>query len=139
MDRIANGRRSLALLALVAFAAALPSPAGAFSGGPPDGFCGDPPAMMNCTVCHVDFPVNSGEGLLELLGRLSQGAVGFSELEHWISSGPPAVELRLPEEILKTFLREAVTIARADGKVDEAELATMKELVQRYFDITHVA
>jgi tellurite resistance protein len=96
---------------------------------------------MCCEVARADGSVHTleYEGLLELLGRLSQGAVGFSELERWISAGPPPVELRLPEEVLKTFLREAVTIARADGKVDEAELATMKELVQRYFDITHVA
>jgi hypothetical protein len=67
MDRIATGRCALALLAL-GIAVAAPSPAGAFSSGPPDGFCGDPPAMMNCTICHVDFEANSGDGLLELLG-----------------------------------------------------------------------
>ena len=64
MDRIA--RRMLALSCVLV--AAAPLPAGAFSSGPPDGFAGDPPAMMNCTICHVDYPVNSGDGLLELLG-----------------------------------------------------------------------
>jgi tellurite resistance protein len=96
---------------------------------------------MCCEVARADGNVHAleYEQLLELLGRLSEGAVGFSELERWISTGPPAIELRLPEDVVKTFLREAVSIARADGKVDDAELATMKELVQRYFDITHVA
>jgi tellurite resistance protein len=40
---------------------------------------------------------------------------------------------------VKVFLREAVAIARADGKVQEVEIATMKELVQRYFDVGEVA
>lgn len=45
----------------------LHSSAFAFSGGPPDGVAGDPPAMSNCTQCHSSFPVNSGNGLLELV------------------------------------------------------------------------
>lgn len=95
---------------------------------------------MCCEVARADGSVNVSEyeGLLDLLGRLSQGAVGFSEIERWISVGPPALEARLPEEAVKTFLHEAVSIARADGKVDEVELATIKELVQRYFDLTHL-
>lgn len=96
---------------------------------------------MCCEVARADGSVNTleYESLLELLGRLSQGAVGFSELERWVSVGPPAIDARLPEESVKTFLREAVGIARADGKVDEVEIATIKELVARYFDIPHVA
>jgi hypothetical protein len=64
MDRIA--RR----VSMLACAAALlsPLPAAAFSSGPPDGFCGDPPAMMTCALCHNDYDLNSGDGLLELLG-----------------------------------------------------------------------
>src|SRR5262245_21343460 len=67
MDRIARRLPALGSLALLA-AAALPGAARAFSGGPPDGFAGDPPAMFNCTLCHLDFPVNSGDGSLQLLG-----------------------------------------------------------------------
>ncbi len=40
----------------------------AYSGGPPDGYAGDPPAMNNCTTCHSSFPVNSGDGTLSLVG-----------------------------------------------------------------------
>lgn len=96
---------------------------------------------MCCEVARADGSVNTREyeSLLELLGRLAQGAVGFSELERWITIGPPAVDARLPEECIKTFLREAVGVARADGKVDEVEIATIKELVARYFDMPHVA
>ena len=39
-----------------------------YSGGPPDGVSGNPPANANCTQCHGDFGVNSGNGLLELQG-----------------------------------------------------------------------
>lgn len=96
---------------------------------------------MCCEVARADGSVDAleYESLLELLGRLSHGAVGFSELERWIAAGPPAIDARLPEEIVKTFLREAVGVARADGKVDEVEIATIKQLVARYFDITRVA
>jgi tellurite resistance protein len=96
---------------------------------------------MCIEVARADGSVNSSEyeGLLELLARLAQGAVGYSELEDWIQKGPPAVEVRLPEPAVKLFLREAVAIARADGKVQEVEIATIKELVQRYFDLGEVA
>jgi hypothetical protein len=32
------------------------------------------------------------------------------------------------------FLREALGLARADGKLEQVELATIKELVARYFE-----
>jgi tellurite resistance protein len=96
---------------------------------------------MCCEVARADGSVNASEyeGLLELLGRMAQGAVGFSELERWISVGPPALDTTLPEETVKIFLREAVGIARADGKVDEVEIATIKQLLERYFDLSRVA
>jgi len=57
------------LPALVAAAVfVLPSTALAFSGGPPDGVAGDPPATQYCTNCHTSFPLNSGDGLLTLTG-----------------------------------------------------------------------
>ncbi len=40
----------------------------AYSGGAPNGYAGDPPAMNNCTACHSTFPVNSGDGTLSLAG-----------------------------------------------------------------------
>ena len=92
---------------------------------------------MCIEVARADGCVNVSEyeGLLELLGRLAQGAVGFSEIEHWVASGPPRIDVRLPEEAVKVFLREAVSIARADGKVEAVEIATIKDLVERYFDL----
>jgi hypothetical protein len=40
----------------------------AFSSGPPDDFCGNPPDMNYCTLCHNSFPLNSGDGSLTLNG-----------------------------------------------------------------------
>ncbi len=40
----------------------------AFSTGPPDGYAGNPPVVLTCVACHGDFPLNSGNGQLELLG-----------------------------------------------------------------------
>src|SRR5687767_7200011 len=96
---------------------------------------------MCIEVARSDGSVNTSEyeGLLELLGRLSNGAVGYSEIETWILKGPPAVEVRLPESAVKLFLREAVAIARVDGKVQEVEIATIKDLISRYFDMGEVA
>ena len=42
--------------------------AGAFPEGPPDGVAGNPPLLFTCTLCHDSYPVNSGNGSLELLG-----------------------------------------------------------------------
>jgi hypothetical protein len=39
----------------------------AFSSGPPDGFANNPPNSLNCTLCHLDYQVNSGPGSLQLL------------------------------------------------------------------------
>ncbi len=92
---------------------------------------------MCIEVARADGTVNVSEyeNVLELLGRLSHGSVGYSEIEQWLQQGAPRFDVRLPEEAVKVFLREAVGIARADGKVDAVEIATIKELVARYFDL----
>jgi hypothetical protein len=62
-------RSVLAFLALTAIAMtpAFSRDAMAFSTGPPDGLAGEPPNNQTCVVCHGDFPLNSGDGMLELL------------------------------------------------------------------------
>ena len=54
--------------ALLLMLTAAPSSSRGYSSGPPDGVAGDPPQYNNCTMCHNSFPVNSGDGLLQLLG-----------------------------------------------------------------------
>lgn len=89
-----------------------------------------------CLVARADGQVSTSEyeQLLDLLSRLAQGAVGFSELEGWMHRGPPELNVRLPEECIRLFLREAIALSRSDGKLEEVEIATIKELVHRYFD-----
>lgn len=54
------------LIPLCAFL--VPALAWSYPWGPPDGYAGDPPNFLNCTTCHYSFPVNSGDGQLQLLG-----------------------------------------------------------------------
>lgn len=35
--------------------------------GPDDGYAGNPPLFLECTLCHYSYPVNSGDGSLALL------------------------------------------------------------------------
>jgi tellurite resistance protein len=96
---------------------------------------------MCIEVARADGGVTAAEyeRLLDLLVRLAQGAVGFSELERWVQTGAPRLDITLPEGAVRIFLREAVVIARADGKVDASEIATIKDLVARYFELHQVA
>jgi hypothetical protein len=56
------------VLATVLLLAVVAENAAAFSTGPPDGHAGNPPNPQFCTSCHTSFPLNSGDGRLELLG-----------------------------------------------------------------------
>ena len=91
---------------------------------------------MCCTVARSDGQVSSSEyeSLLDMLSRMAQGAVGFSELQQWMDHGPPQIQVRLPEQSIRMFLREALGLARVDGKLEDVELATIKELVALYFE-----
>jgi tellurite resistance protein len=91
---------------------------------------------MCCMVARSDGQVSTPEYevLLGLLSRYAAGAVGFSELERWLHEGPPEINVRFPEEAIRMFLREALALARADGKVADIELSTIKQLASRYFE-----
>lgn len=91
---------------------------------------------MFCVVARSDGEVSATEyeQLLDMLTRMANGAVGFSELDEWVRSGPPPIETCLPEAHIKGFLREAIALAGSDGKVADVELATIKDLVQRHFE-----
>ncbi len=91
---------------------------------------------MCCVVARSDGDVSPSEyeALLDLMSRLAKGAVGFSELEAWMRTDPPIITARLPEDSIRMFLREALQLARADGKLEQVEISTIKDLVERYFD-----
>jgi hypothetical protein len=46
--------------------------------GPSDNKAGNPPLYQDCTLCHLDFPRNSGDGGLELLNLPSSFVPGNS-------------------------------------------------------------
>ncbi|MFN8546577.1 MAG: choice-of-anchor V domain-containing protein [Candidatus Eisenbacteria bacterium] len=50
----------------------------AYFGGPPDGFCGDPPNQWTCVECHFSYPLNSGPGTLALEGVPERYAPGVA-------------------------------------------------------------
>jgi hypothetical protein len=50
--------------------ALMPRPSSAYFAGPPNGRCGDPPADATCkrSMCHISYPLNSGDGTLTIQG-----------------------------------------------------------------------
>ena len=93
---------------------------------------------MCCEVALADGAVSTSEfeHILGVLCRLAGDAVGFSEIQEWLAHGPPRPDARLSDDRVKLFLREGVAVARADGRVDEAEVATMRDFVQRCFRLS---
>jgi tellurite resistance protein len=91
---------------------------------------------MCCEVARADGVVSAGEyeRLIEILAELGAGAVSFGELQLWLEQGAPSPRRKLPEELIRLFLHEAISIARADGQVDQVELASIKDFVRYCFE-----
>src|SRR5262245_21928631 len=70
--------RHLASVLAVALAVLLPRLAFASPYGPSDNKAGNPPLYQNCTLCHLDYQVNSGDGDLQLLNLPSSYVPGNS-------------------------------------------------------------
>ena len=73
----ANRRYMILLSAMMLTLALAVEDGAAFSGGPPDGHAGNPPNQLTCVACHGDFPLNSGNGQLELVGV--PGTIGVGQ------------------------------------------------------------
>jgi hypothetical protein len=61
---------SFALVGLAAFfllATAFGDFAHGSANGPDDGYAGNPPDFLDCTVCHFDYAPNSGDGALQIM------------------------------------------------------------------------
>jgi tellurite resistance protein len=71
------------------------------------------------------------EMLIELLSRLGGNAASFAELQEWLENGPPGCTVKMPEDHIRLFLREAIAVAHADGKVDQSELDTIKRIASQ--------
>ncbi len=89
-----------------------------------------------CAVARADGEVSPGEyeHLIELLATIGADSVSFFELQEWLETGPPECTVLMREDHVRLFLREAIAIAHADGKVDETELATIKRIVAACYD-----
>lgn len=64
-QRLAVPVTALALLLAAGASDALPSVSSAY--GPSDGYAGEPPNGLTCTLCHDTYDLNSGDGALQLL------------------------------------------------------------------------
>jgi|GEM_PF-760825 hypothetical protein len=61
-------RSAIQLILSVSLLSLLASVAWGYSSGPLNGLCNDPPFNNNCTQCHGSYPLNSGDGVLQLVG-----------------------------------------------------------------------
>jgi len=64
-------RHAITLLCLFLGAAAVM----AYPSGMPNGYAGQPPSGANCVNCHSSYPLNSGNGYLQIAGLPSTGYV----------------------------------------------------------------
>ena len=89
-----------------------------------------------CAVARADGEVSPAEieSLLELLARLAGDSMSYAELQRWLEQGPPEIVAQLGEAELRTCIREALTVAKADGTIDDAELATIKKFAERHLE-----
>jgi tellurite resistance protein len=87
-----------------------------------------------CAVARADGEVSPPEveTLFDILARFADGKVAFSEMQKWLDEGPPSIETTLPEGAIRGAISEALSVARADGRVDDAELQTIKRLFEHY-------
>lgn len=94
---------------------------------------------MCCEVARADGVVSAGEfeRLIEILAELGAGAVSFGELQRWLEQGAPSPKRKLPEDLVRLFLHEALSVARADGHVAPQELSSIKDFVRYCFEGNH--
>ena len=89
---------------------------------------------LACKVAWADGVVADGERVhvAALVERLGGVAVSAEELDAWLASGAPPVELAsLPEAFAEMFIDEAMKLIEADGEVADEELALIETLLSR--------
>ena len=89
---------------------------------------------LACKVAWADGVVAEEEraqvtGLLERFGGTP---VTAQELDAWLTSGAPAVELsELPEAVAEMFIYEAMRLIESDGDMSDSELRFIEDLLGR--------
>lgn len=110
---IRGGRLPLAGGLLILVGSLAPSTAGAFSFGPPDGYAGQPPDLIDCTTCHYENPLNGGDGTLELIGLPATYTPGASY----------NLTVRLADPAQKRWGFEMTVLRDADDQSQGGQLA----------------
>jgi len=78
-------RKAIAFLGLMA----LITSAFAYPNNPPNGYAGQPPSGSSCVSCHSSFPVNSGDGSLQISGLPAAGYVPGTAYNLTITQSDP--------------------------------------------------
>ena len=91
-------------------------PLWARSGGPPDGYAGNPPGENSCVECHSTFGLNTGNGSLSLLGLPDAYVTGETYRLAIRLADPNARRWGFELTALDSGNDRAGTIARADSQ-----------------------
>ena len=88
-----------------------------------------------CRVARADGIVASEEidRISRLFYRLGEDVLSAAEVERWLDEGPPAVTELLPASAQPIFLEHAREIMLADRELTPDESATVRELLDSYF------
>lgn len=93
---------------------------------------------LACKVAWADGVVVDAERVevKALLDRLGGSAVTDAELDAWLSTGAPEVELAtLPEPVREMFIYDAMKLAQVDGHFTAREVELIESLMERIADL----
>jgi len=92
---------------------------------------------LACKIAWADGVVvdEEREHVLRIVQRLGGSeAVTSEELDRWLESGAPDVELaQLSPELGEYFFYEAMNVVQADGDVVEEEVKALEKIMARVF------
>ncbi|MFN3820813.1 MAG: choice-of-anchor V domain-containing protein [bacterium] len=101
-----------------------------YSNGPPDGYAGDPPNRSTCVSCHNSFPLNSGQGRLEILDLPERFRAGERYRFAVRLSDPNARRWGFELTALDQENRRAGTIAVVDQNVTQLSQANQRQYLK---------
>ncbi len=95
---------------------------------------------LACKVAWADGVIVENERveIKALLDRLGGAPVTDAELDAWLTTGAPEVELAsLPEPIREMFVYDAMKLAQADGNLTTREVDLIQSLMDRVAELRH--
>jgi len=105
----------------------------AFSSGPPDDFCGNPPDLNYCTLCHTSFPLNSGDGTLALQGLPAQFEPGMTYDLSVILGDPEQLRWGFELTVINDLAERAGTLAIVDPTNTQLSGGSVRDFVKHTF------